>query len=87
MHASDVLAKKTAEAQNDLETYIYRVRDLLDYSWSDYVAEGPKSEFSALLGTMENWLYDEGCECDPSGQGGTASAALPFPFAPSWPPS
>eukprot|EP01052_Picozoa_sp_SAG31_P037767 SAG31_NODE_4929_length_2855_cov_1.699057_3_plen_53_part_00 len=33
-----------------LQTYIYRVRDALDYAWNDYVAEGPKGEFSALLG-------------------------------------
>lgn len=59
MIASDKLYKDTADARNDLETYVYDTRDKLYESLAPYIEESQRSELSARLDNMENWLYDD----------------------------
>merc|ERR1712136_582500 len=54
MVMNDKHEAEKAEAKNNVEEYVYEMRD------EAYVAEEERSEFVSLLDSTENWLYEEG---------------------------
>jgi len=59
----DRIVHETDEAKNDLETYVYDLRDKLDTD-SDFVEAKIKEETKSKLTTMEDWIYDHGDEAN-----------------------
>lgn len=60
MAYQDRLIVETADKRNEVESYIYAMRDKLEGTLKEFVTAADKDTFSALLTTIENWLYDEG---------------------------
>jgi len=56
----DRIVYETDEAKNDLETYVYALRDKIEDTHRDYIAEQDREQLSAQLTTMEDWIYEEG---------------------------
>jgi len=60
MIMEDKLVADTEEKKNELETYIYEMRNKIDDQYADFASEDEKSKLKAKLETSEDWLYDEG---------------------------
>jgi len=61
MAQQDRLIKETEDARNDLETYVYSMRDAIGMALKEYVSEEESTSYGALLAAEEEWLYtDEG---------------------------
>ncbi|KAL8412295.1 hypothetical protein RB596_001502 [Gaeumannomyces avenae] len=60
MAAEDKLVADTEEKKNELETYIYDVRNKLDDQYAEFASDDEKDKLRAKLTTTEDWLYDEG---------------------------
>lgn len=51
------------EKKNDLEAYIYTMRDKVSTGeLQDYISQADKDKFLPMLDEMENWLYEEEAE-------------------------
>jgi len=53
-------------AKNAVEEYIYDIRDKVCGELEDYIKEADKEEYSAMLTKLEDWLYDDGEDCEKS---------------------
>jgi len=63
MMVQDRQIRELQERKNDLESYIYSMRDRVSGgNLSDYIAQADKDTFLKLLEEMENWLYEEEAE-------------------------
>ena len=64
----DRVVRETANLRNDLESYVYDMRDKIvsESQLAPYATEDEKNKFSALLETTENWLYEEGYDATKS---------------------
>jgi len=62
MELDDKVVAEAVEAKDNLERYVYDMRDKLCGSLSEYAAEADKGSFTARLSATEDWLYDEGDE-------------------------
>ena len=63
MANADRVAAETAAMRNELESYLYSMRDRIIGDLKDYATEGEQKEFSSALEKMEDWMYsDEGFE-------------------------
>ncbi|KAJ4418609.1 adenyl-nucleotide exchange factor sse1 [Neurospora sp. IMI 360204] len=60
MIMEDKLVADTEEKKNELETYIYDLRNKLDDQYADLASEEEKEKIRAKLMEIEDWLYDEG---------------------------
>jgi heat shock 70kDa protein 4 len=62
MSNTDRLVKETSNMRNELESYIYDMRDKImsDAHLGPYGTDTEKSAFVAKNEAMENWLYEEG---------------------------
>lgn len=60
MVMEDKLVADTEEKKNELETYIYDLRNKIDDQYSEFASEEEKEKIKAKLETAEEWLYDEG---------------------------
>lgn len=60
MVMNDKHEAEKAEAKNNVEEYVYEMRDKVYSKYEQYVAEEERSEFVSLLDNTENWLYEEG---------------------------
>lgn len=60
MRSQDKLVIETAAEKNKVEAYVYEAREKLSDKWSPFATEDVKSKLSALLESVESWLYDEG---------------------------
>lgn len=60
MIMEDKLVADTEEKKNELETYIYDLRNKLDDQYADLASEEEKEKIRAKLMEVEDWLYDEG---------------------------
>ncbi|KAB5572348.1 heat shock protein 70 family, partial [Coniochaeta sp. 2T2.1] len=60
MVMEDKLVADTEEKKNELETYIYELRNKLDEQYSPFASDEEKDKIRAKLETTEEWLYDEG---------------------------
>jgi len=56
----DRIVFETDEAKNDLETYVYALRDKIEDTHRDYIAENDREQLSSQLTAMEDWVYEEG---------------------------
>eukprot|EP00486_Rosalina_sp_Unknown_P006641 CAMPEP_0201571800 /NCGR_PEP_ID=MMETSP0190_2-20130828/14734_1 /ASSEMBLY_ACC=CAM_ASM_000263 /TAXON_ID=37353 /ORGANISM="Rosalina sp." /LENGTH=910 /DNA_ID=CAMNT_0047996839 /DNA_START=164 /DNA_END=2896 /DNA_ORIENTATION=- len=56
----DRIVHETDEAKNDLETYIYGLRDKIDGDQREYIKDSDRETLSTTLTEMEDWVYDEG---------------------------
>jgi heat shock protein 4 len=68
MANADRIVRETADARNELESYIYSMRDKIDSEsqLGAYCTEEEKKAFSSKLESMENWLYEEGFDASKS---------------------
>ncbi|KAL2200392.1 Hsp70 protein-domain-containing protein [Corynascus similis CBS 632.67] len=60
MAMEDKLVADTEEKKNELETYIYDLRNKLDDQYADLASEEEKEKIREKLTASEDWLYDEG---------------------------
>jgi heat shock protein 4 len=60
MIMEDKLVADTEEKKNELETYIYDMRNKIDDTYADFASEEEKTKLKAKLEASEDWLYDEG---------------------------
>ncbi|KAM0282710.1 hypothetical protein ACHAQH_002908 [Verticillium albo-atrum] len=60
MVMEDKLVADTEEKKNELETYIYDLRNKLDDQYAELASEDEKSKIKEKLEASEDWLYDEG---------------------------
>lgn len=60
MVMEDKLVADTEEKKNELETYIYDLRNKLDDQYSEFASDEEKTKIGAKLDATEEWLYDEG---------------------------
>lgn len=68
MSNNDRLVKETANMRNELESYIYDMRDKIvsDSHLGPYGTEEEKAAFVAKNEAMETWLYEEGFDATKS---------------------
>lgn len=66
MQTTDRKEKERADARNALEEYVYELRNAIsdDGHLHRYTAPNEKSNFLRLLDDIENWLYEDGENCD-----------------------
>ena len=50
-------------AKNAVEEYVYEMRDKLYSKLENFISESDKDVYLAELSKTENWLYDEGENC------------------------
>ncbi|KAI0970551.1 heat shock protein Hsp88 [Xylaria arbuscula] len=60
MIMEDKLVADTEEKKNELETYIYDMRNKLDEQYADFANDDEKDKLRAKLTETEDWLYEEG---------------------------
>ncbi|GAB1318796.1 adenyl-nucleotide exchange factor sse1 [Madurella fahalii] len=60
MVMEDKLVADTEEKKNELETYIYELRNKLDDQYADLASDEEKAKIREKLEATEDWLYDEG---------------------------
>ena len=60
MAFEDQLIVETSDRRNELEAYIYSMRDKVDGALAPYSSPDEKTKFKALLGEAEEWLYGDG---------------------------
>ncbi|OLN95688.1 Heat shock protein hsp88 [Colletotrichum chlorophyti] len=60
MVMEDKLVADTEEKKNELETFIYDLRNKLDDQYAEFASDEEKSKIKERLEQTEDWLYDEG---------------------------
>ncbi|KAI1853363.1 hypothetical protein JX265_000141 [Neoarthrinium moseri] len=60
MVMEDKLVADTEEKKNELETYIYDMRNKLDDQLADFASEEEKDKLRSKLTDSEDWLYEDG---------------------------
>jgi len=64
MQDQDLLITATNNAKNEVESYIYAMRDKVIDSLRPYCTDAEKESFEAALTAAENWLYyEDGYDC------------------------
>ena len=61
--SADKLIKDRLVAKNAVEEYVYEMRDKLYGRYEKYLSESDREEYMATLSGTENWLYEEGENC------------------------
>ena len=59
MAYEDRLIVETADKRNELESYIYSMRDKLDRDLKSYAESSESDDLKSALMNAEEWLYDE----------------------------
>jgi len=64
----DRIFVETGQLRNDLESYIYDIRDKVSSSsgLGTYASDADKATFTSALEKMENWLYEDGYDATKS---------------------
>lgn len=57
---SDRIVKETSDKRNELESYLYEMRDKVIGELRDYAPVPVREKFAATLEATENWLYEDG---------------------------
>jgi heat shock protein 4 len=60
MANEDRIIIETADRRNELESYVYSMRDKLDGNLRDYATNSEKIQFKENIEKVENWLYEDG---------------------------
>jgi heat shock protein 4 len=58
MAAIDREARDRDNARNDLETYIYDMREKISNAWAEYVSAQERETLTEVIIAAEDWLYD-----------------------------
>merc|ERR1712060_750261 len=68
MANADRIVKETSDKRNELESYIYGMRDRIisDSALGPYCTEEERASLTSLLEKTENWLYEEGFDATKS---------------------
>lgn len=68
MANGDRIVRETSDARNELESYIYDLRDKIisESQLAQYCTEAVRTAFSSALESMENWLYEDGFDATKS---------------------
>lgn len=66
MIASDKQEKERADSRNAFEEYVYELRGKVssDDELGPYILESDRDQLVRQLDDMENWLYEEGEDCN-----------------------
>jgi heat shock protein 4 len=60
MTMEDKLVADTDEKKNELESYIYELRDKVETTYAEFSSEEEKEKLRSKLTEAEDWLYEEG---------------------------
>ncbi|EMR63184.1 Heat shock protein hsp88 [Eutypa lata] len=60
MNMEDKLVADTEEKKNELETFIYELRNKLDDQFADFASDEEKDKLRTKLTESEDWLYEDG---------------------------
>ncbi|EFQ98775.1 hsp88-like protein [Nannizzia gypsea CBS 118893] len=60
MFMEDKLVADTEDKKNELESFIYELRDKIDGAYAEHASEEEKEKLKTKLTTTEDWLYEEG---------------------------
>lgn len=60
MYMEDKLVADTEEKKNELETYLYEMREKMYDQYAEFASEEEKEKVKAKVDATEDWLYDEG---------------------------
>lgn len=60
MANEDRIIIETADKRNELESYIYSMRDKLDMSLKDFATPADREKLKKLMDSTEDWLYNDG---------------------------
>ncbi|ROW15243.1 hypothetical protein VPNG_02947 [Cytospora leucostoma] len=60
MVMEDKLVADTEEKKNELEAYIYDLRNKLDDQYAEFASDEEKEKIKAKLEASEDWLYEDG---------------------------
>merc|ERR1712048_403252 len=68
MSNSDRIVQETADKRNELESYIYDMRDKIvsESHLAPFASSKEKTTFSSLLESTQNWLYEDGFDSSKS---------------------
>jgi heat shock 70kDa protein 4 len=68
MANTDRVVRETADMRNELESYIYDMRDKIisDSQLAPYITEDEKAKFNTKQEEIENWLYEDGFDATKS---------------------
>lgn len=64
--AQDNQEAERLNAKNTVEEYIYDIRSKIHEEFADFIAEEDRSQFVNELESAENWLYEDGEDCEKS---------------------
>lgn len=66
MIASDRQEKERADSRNALEEYVYELRSKVtsEDELAPYILEADREQLISQLDQMENWLYEDGEDCN-----------------------
>jgi len=62
MTSQDEVIISTANAKNELETYVYAVNEKLTSEWKEFGTRQEKDAIEELCGHITVWLYDDGAD-------------------------
>ncbi len=62
--SQDRREQERLDARNSVEEYIYDIRAKISEELEEFIADGDREAFSGLLQATEDWLYEEGEDCD-----------------------
>jgi len=60
MQLEDRIIIETAERRNELESYIYSMRDKIDHAYKSFATADESNHLKSLMETTEDWLYNDG---------------------------
>jgi len=68
MANADRVVRETSDARNELESYIYDMRDKIisESQLATFCTDAEKTAFSTKLESFENWLYEDGFDANKS---------------------
>lgn len=64
MAHADKLVAETSEAMNELESFVYSIRDQLATRYEKFSTEDERSKMGTKLTEMEDWLYEDGADAE-----------------------
>lgn len=56
--------QETSDAMNELESFVYAMRDQLATRYEKFATDAEREKNSAKLTAMEDWLYEDGADVD-----------------------
>ncbi|XP_047311188.1 heat shock 70 kDa protein 14-like [Impatiens glandulifera] len=60
MGLQDRLMEETKDKKNEVEAYVYDMRNKLSDKYQEFVTDSEREEFSSKLQEVEDWLYEDG---------------------------